>query len=179
MATLNLPKRGVANGDRFVLSAIEGDRLRLEAQDGRQLLLEPNDPLRSRLDHADALNMHRVQGQTVDNAITVLSGEDRMLNSQSLAYVLASRARDGFTLYLDDKEKIIAQIERNDGKSLHALDLEAGAEKPVRADERSSVEPNDRDPERQTITEPSENLELPKSVEKIPERELTRDFDIS
>jgi conjugative relaxase-like TrwC/TraI family protein len=131
MATLNMPNRGVANGDRFILSAIEGDRLRLEAQDGRQLLLEQNDPLRSRLDHGNALNMHRVQGQTVDNAITVLSGEDRMLNSQSLVYVLASRARDGFTLYLDDKEKVIAQIERNDGKSMHALDLEAGAEKAV------------------------------------------------
>lgn len=189
MATLNLPNRGVANGDRFMLSAIEGDRLRLEAQDGRQLLLEPNDPLRSRLDHGDALNMHRVQGQTVDNAITVLSGEDRMLNSQSLVYVLASRARDGFTLYLDDKEKVMAQIERNDGKSMHALDLEAGAEKAATNFEHKRPEAETApqglpaagqlSTDRKDIGTLGENSEPHKSAENIPVRELTRDFDIS
>jgi conjugative relaxase-like TrwC/TraI family protein len=179
MATLNLPQRGVANGDRFTLSAIEGDRLRLEAPDGRQLLLEPNDPLRSRLDHGDALNMHRVQGQTVDNAITVLSGEDRMLNSQSLVYVLATRARDGFTLYLDDKEKVIAQIERNDGKSLHALDLEVGAARVERDVEAAPQREHNGEVERQALVEPTTHFDPQKSLEIIPERELTRDFDIS
>ena len=36
--------------------------------------------------------MHKAQGLTVENAITVMSSNDRMLNTQSLAYVLASRA---------------------------------------------------------------------------------------
>jgi hypothetical protein len=36
---------------------------------------------------------------------------------------------------LDDREKIIAQIERNYSKSLHAPDLEAGTEKTVRHDQ--------------------------------------------
>lgn len=189
MATLNLAQRGVANGDRFMLSAIEGDRLRLGAQDGRQLLLEPNDPLRTRLDHGDALNMHRVQGQTVDNAITVLSGEDRMLNSKSLVYVLASRARDGFKLYLDDKEKVIAQIERNDGKSLHALDLESGADKAAReADARVEKQYSEQsDPtvegnvksERLVSDTLRSNSEPHNIAENVPVRELTRDFDIS
>jgi conjugative relaxase-like TrwC/TraI family protein len=189
MVTLNLPNRRVANGDRFMLSAIEGDRLRLEAQNGRQLLLEADDPLRSRLDHGDALNMHRVQGQTVDNAITVLSAEDRTLNSQSLVYVLASRARDGFTLYVDDKERVIAQIERNDGKSLHALDLEAGADKAAReADARvekqygeesdPTIEGNVKS-ERLVSNTLRSNSEPHKIAENVPVRELTRDFDIS
>jgi conjugative relaxase-like TrwC/TraI family protein len=123
MATANLPKRGVANGDQFILKSIEGERLRIEGKDGQEHLLERGDPLRERLDHAGALNMHRAQGQTAENAITVLSGEDRLLNSQSLVYVLASRARDGFILVVDDKERVIEQIERNDGNKPHATTL--------------------------------------------------------
>jgi hypothetical protein len=123
MATAPVAKRGVANGDRFMLKGIEGDRLRLLGNDGKEHLIERGDPLRQRLDHADALNMHRAQGKTTDNAITVLSANDRLLNSQSLTYVLASRARDGFTLFLDDKERVIQQIERNDGKTAHAFEI--------------------------------------------------------
>lgn len=125
MATAPIAKRGVANGDRFILKAIEGDRLRLSGNDGKEHLIERDDPLRNRLDHADALNMHRAQGKTTDIAITVLSANDRLLNSQSLTYVLASRARDGFTLFLDDRERVIEQIERNDGKHVDALALVA------------------------------------------------------
>jgi conjugative relaxase-like TrwC/TraI family protein len=128
MATAKVQKHDVVNGDRFILKAIEGEgpnaRLRLERADGKTHLLEKGDPLRERLDHAGALNMHRVQGQTTTHAITVLSEGDRMLNSQSLAYVLSSRAREGFTLYLDDKERVIQQIERNDGQAAHAVDVD-------------------------------------------------------
>jgi hypothetical protein len=125
MATAPMAKRGVANGDSFLLQAIEGDRLRLLDNDGKEHLIEHGDQLRQRLDHADALNMHRAQGKTSDNAIALLSANDRLLNSQSLTYVLASRARDGFTLFLDDKEKVIQKIERNDGKHVDAFDLAA------------------------------------------------------
>ena len=189
MATLNMPKRGVANGDRFTLTAIKGERLRLEGADGRQLLLEQADPLRSRLDHADALNMDRVQGQSVDKAIAAMSSEDPTLNSQALAYVLVSRARDELTVFVDDKEKIIAQIERNDGKSLHALDLEAGADKAAQDVEHGRMEPETAQlgpngegnikAQRPVSAEPSKVSEPYKSPVNIPERELTRDFDIS
>jgi hypothetical protein len=108
-------------------ASADGERLRIEGKDGQEHLLERGDPLRERLDHAGALNMHRAQGQTAENAITVLSGEDRQLNSQSLVYVLASRARDGFILVVDDKERVIEQIECNDGIEPHAMTL-AGAE---------------------------------------------------
>jgi hypothetical protein len=98
-----------------------------------------------------------VQGQTVANAFTVLSGDDCLLNSQSLVYVLASHAHDSFTPYLDDTEKVIAQIARNNGKSLHALDSEVGAERVERDDQ----------------------AKLHKIPDNVPVRELTRDFDIS
>lgn len=198
--TFKLQDRG-ANGPAALLAArnqllgAAGQSLLLTGvrpegqEDGRQLLLEHNDPLRSRLDRADALNMHRVQGQTVDNAITVLSGEDRMLNSQSLVYVLASRARDGFTLYLDDTEKVISQIERNDGKSMHALDLEMRAEKVAPVEEPSAAKPDNVQQilkvegraaaAGQVHEEPTEKPELHKALDNVPELQRTRDFDIS
>jgi hypothetical protein len=87
---------------------------------------------------AGVLNMHRVQGQTTPHAITVLSEGDRMLNSQSLAYVLISRARDGLTLFVDDKERVIQQIERNDGKAPHATEIKEDA---VQAKEAQALKP--------------------------------------
>jgi hypothetical protein len=52
-----------------------------------------------------------------------MSSEDTRLNARDLAYVLASRSREGFTLYVDDAQKVMAQVERNSGRTPHALDL--------------------------------------------------------
>ncbi|MEZ5696329.1 MAG: MobF family relaxase [Sphingomonadaceae bacterium] len=123
MVTGKIERRGVVNGDRFTLEAIKGSSLELLGRDGRRHVLEAGDPMRERLDQAAALNMHRVQGQTFENAIAAMSAQDTRLNARDLAYVLASRARDGFTLYVDDVAKLAQQIERNDGRSPHALDL--------------------------------------------------------
>jgi TrwC relaxase len=126
-APKSLSLMALVGGDTFTLKAIEGEgdtaRLRLEDKAGRAHLLERGDPMRQPLGAAGALNMHRVQGQTTPRAITVLSEGDRMLNSQSLAYVLTSRARDGFTLFVDDRERVIQKIERNDGKAPHATEI--------------------------------------------------------
>lgn len=67
--------------------------------------------------------MHRAQGITFDTAITVMSSEDRLLNSRSLLYVLTSRARDDLTLYTDDKELLAERIADHDGAPPHAHDL--------------------------------------------------------
>jgi conjugative relaxase-like TrwC/TraI family protein len=142
IATAKVASREVMNGDTFTLKAIEGEgdtaRLRLEDKAGRAHLLERGDPMREQLGAAGALNMHRVQGQTTPHAITVLSEGDRMLNSQSLAYVLTSRAREGFTLFVDDKERVIQQIERNDGKAPHATEIAGDA---VQTKETQALKP--------------------------------------
>lgn len=103
--------------------------------------------------------------------------------------MLASRARQGFTLYLDDKEKVIAQIERNDGKSLHALDLEVGAERIAQDDPHRRTGPEAVQQAAKgdgTIATPHDansatdkSSELNKIAENVSVRELTRDFDIS
>ena len=67
--------------------------------------------------------LHKAQGITVENAITVMQSGDRMLNNQSLAYVLTSRAREGFELHLDSRDAIIEQLEGNNGMQHSAMDV--------------------------------------------------------
>ena len=114
---------GVTNGQTVKLARVDGQAMTLTDQAGKTFTLDADDPMRQRLGHGLVQNMHRVQGLTVDNAITVMSSNDRSLNTQSLAYVLASRAREGFALYVDDCEKVINQVEANSGLMVTALDL--------------------------------------------------------
>ena len=67
--------------------------------------------------------MHRAQGITVDKAITVMSSGDTLLNSQSLHYVLQTRAREELSLITDDKAALQESIVNHRGDVPHALDL--------------------------------------------------------
>ena len=74
--------------------------------------LAPDNPLRENLAHGLVLNMHRAQGLTVDRAITVMDSHDRQLNSTSLFYVLASRAREHIGIHVDNKAELAAAGQR-------------------------------------------------------------------
>jgi hypothetical protein len=115
-------ERYVNNGTQAQCVAIEGDHVSLQVGD-RKLELLPGDGLRDRLGHAAVLNMHRAQGLTVDQAITVMSSQDTLLNSESLHYVLQTRAREDMTLHTDDRESLREAIAEHPGEVAHALDL--------------------------------------------------------
>ena len=132
--TANDEKRGMVNGAPVQVAALDGDALLLRDGKGREHRVEPDDPARQRLDHGAVLNMHRAQGMTVDGAITVMHSGDRLLNSQSLAYVLTSRARDDLTLHTDSKGRLAERVDRHPGAVPHALDLAA-----QRADARAQA----------------------------------------
>lgn len=123
--TANDGKRGMVNGAPVQVTAIEGAALVVRDGKGSEHRLEPGDPARARLDHGTVLNMHRAQGMTVDRAITVMASGDRMLNSESLVYVLTSRARDDLTLHTDSKERLAERIGTHPGVAPHALDVAA------------------------------------------------------
>lgn len=127
--TANDKHLDAANGQTVKLQALDSQTMTLTNQAGKTIKLGADDPMRERLAHGLAMNMHKSQGLTVQNAITVMSSDDRMLNTQSLAYVLSSRAREGFSLHVDNAEKLIAQIEANSGQKASALDLVATQEK--------------------------------------------------
>jgi hypothetical protein len=121
----NERRLGATNGQTVRLDGIDGQMISLTDQAGKTITLDAGDPMRQRLGHGLVLNMHKAQGLTVENAITVMSSNDRMLNTQSLAYVLASRAQEGFALHVDNREKLIGQIEANSGIRPSALDIVA------------------------------------------------------
>lgn len=115
-------ERGIMSGTRATCTAIDGQSLQLETGD-RVVSLAEGDPLRERLSHAAVLNMHRAQGMTVDHAITVMSSHDTLLNSESLHYVLQTRAREDVTLHTDDAQGLRVSIESHPGDPPHAWDV--------------------------------------------------------
>ena len=168
--TANDKRVGATNGQSVRLDAVDGLAITLIDHAGKAIKLEADDPMRQRLGHGLVLNMHKAQWQTVENAITVMSSNDRMLNTQSLAYVLASRAREGFALHVDDREKLIGQIESNSGLKMTALDIVAVQPK-AKAAEKGAV------PERAAETQSERLAKEPKALEKeitlpVPEKYL-------
>jgi conjugative relaxase-like TrwC/TraI family protein len=167
--TANDKSKGIASGQSVTLTGVEDQRLSFVDRAGKATVLDANDPMAQRLDHALVLNMHKAQGLTVENAITVMHSGDRMLNNQSLAYVLASRSREGFELHIDSRDSIIDQLEGNSGAQLSAIDVADSAKShPARKNEPESAVPIPIESARQA------GLKI-----EVPELERTRDFDIS
>ena len=92
--------------------------------------------------------MHRAQGMTVDRAITVMDSRDRLLNSESLYYVLQTRAREDVSLHTDDKSALAKGIEAHRGIVPHASDLapELSASSQERFDPTTGELPQRDDP---------------------------------
>ncbi len=167
--TANDKSQGIASGQIVTLIGIDEERLTFASRDGRQTQLDANNPMAQRIDHALVLNMHKAQGMTVENAITVMESGDRMLNNQSLAYVLASRAREGFELHIDNREAMIDQLEGNSGVQHSAIDVADSA--------RGQAEPKH---EQGISNSPSPQKTTPINLAiETPELEKARDFDIS
>lgn len=114
--------RGIVNGTAVTVERIDDDSLQLSGR-ARDYVIGLDDPMRERLGHGAVMNMHRAQGITVDRAITVMDSKDRLLNSQSLYYVLQTRAREDMVLYTNDRTALVEAIESHGGDVPHALDL--------------------------------------------------------
>jgi conjugative relaxase-like TrwC/TraI family protein len=120
--TRNDKALGIANGSRVDVVRIDGQSLIFRDAIAERHLAADN-PLRESVAHGLVLNMHRAQGLTVDRAITVMDSHDRQLNSASLFYVLASRAREHIGIHVDSKAELVAAIGRHGGEPLNARDL--------------------------------------------------------
>lgn len=64
------------------------------------------------IDHGYALTSYKSQGMTVDKAIVNIDSKQPKLNSRNAFYVNISRARNGVSVYTDNKEKISKQINK-------------------------------------------------------------------
>lgn len=186
-------KRGMANGARMTLTAIDGDTLHLSGRD-RDHVIGSDDPMRERLGHGAVINMHRAQGMTVDRAITVMDSRDRLLNSESLYYVLQTRAREDASLHTNDKRALADAIEAHRGNVPHASDLapELSASGKERFDPTTGELPQRDDPgasDRRQLdamsaalrsigSEPAKPAPEPVRQAPVPVRELQKEPEI-
>jgi len=107
----------LANGEFATIIAIDGAKATLRTDTGRELIAALQ-----RLRHIDygyASTSHSSQGATVDRVIvnvdTLRSIE---LVNRKQFYVSISRARDGVTIYTDDREALGHAVNRNREKSV-------------------------------------------------------------
>jgi hypothetical protein len=120
--TTNDRQLGIANGASVEVTRIHNGAITLKDAAAIRTLA-PGNPLRQSLAHGLALNMHRAQGMTVNRAITVMSSQDRQLNSASLFYVLTSRAREHIGLHVDSKEDLARSIGHHRGEIANAREV--------------------------------------------------------
>lgn len=113
---------GVVNGQTGTVKFIDltARELKVDVGSERMLTLDMNQLLR--VDHAYCTTVHAAQGQTCDRVLVDADVSGAMAN-QSLYYVAISRARQGVTLYTDDKEFLPRVMSRLDVKQA-ALDLD-------------------------------------------------------
>lgn len=119
--TANDYRLGVVNGQTGFVESIDpaARELKVKLDSERTLTLDLNQPLR--VDHAYCTTVHAAQGQTCDRVLMDADVSGAMAN-QSLYYVAISRARQGVTLYTDDRELLPRAMSRLDIKQA-ALDL--------------------------------------------------------
>lgn len=118
MMRANDHARGLWNGDlgviaRVVDGAEAGDRGRWRAvfrRDG-QLVPVPLDALRSRLERAWAITVHKSQGAEVDDATIILPDDDTPILTRELVYTAITRARRGVRL-VGSRDVLAAAIGR-------------------------------------------------------------------
>jgi conjugative relaxase-like TrwC/TraI family protein len=120
--TQNDKDRGLNNNDVARVLSADKNGIKVESLDGKVHELKAGDPMTERISLAYALNMHAAQGITADTAITVMSHKESNLSNQRLFNVTVTRVRDDIRLFTDDREKLTAAIERNEGNKTSALE---------------------------------------------------------
>lgn len=131
----------VAEGDRLVnrenadslkngavLRVEKIDEKHIHARDDAGKLHRLDVTARHKLDHGYAQTGHESQGRTANR--TLFHAESNRVNliSQQNFYVPISRAKDEVIVFTDDREKLIAQIERESGQKETALDRNSESE---------------------------------------------------
>ena len=120
--TQNDKDRGLNNNDVARVLSADKNGVKVESQDGKVHELKAGDPMMERISLAYALNMHAAQGITADTAIAVMSHKESNLSNQRLFNVTVTRVRDDIRLFTDDRAKLTAAIERNEGNKTSALE---------------------------------------------------------
>jgi ATP-dependent exoDNAse (exonuclease V) alpha subunit len=75
------------------------------------------------IDYGYASIVHSAQGKTSDNVIAVIESYRKNLTSQKTFYVEVSRAKNDISLIVDNKEKVINQLDIMTGEKSSGLEV--------------------------------------------------------
>jgi conjugative relaxase-like TrwC/TraI family protein len=107
---------GVGNGEFATIVTIDFRRTNLRMDDGREISTAA-ERLRH-IDHGYAATSHSSQGATVDRVIVnVDTTRSAQLVNRKQFYVSISRARQGASIYTDDRARLLQTVSRNREKS--------------------------------------------------------------
>ena len=114
--------RGLMKSEEARILGIRDGIVTLENKAGETVELKQNDRMLERMGLAYAINMHQAQGDTRDMAIGEMHSSARHLSNQRLALVMMTRVRDDITIVTNDRDRLLAQIDRNPGDKTSALE---------------------------------------------------------
>ncbi len=119
LMTVNDYERGLYNGDQGVIARVIGDdgvqRWRVVFVRAGELLALPIDAIRSSLELAWAMTVHKSQGSELERVAVVLPREDQPLCTRELLYTAVTRARRG-VLILGTSEVLEAAVARTSSR---------------------------------------------------------------
>lgn len=183
--TANDKARGLFNSAAADVVSITREGVEVRTSEGVNMLLPHGDRMLSRLGLAYAINMHQAQGMTTDQGIGVMHSAERHLSNQRLTHVMATRVRDDFAIYTNDRDALLRSIDANAGDKASALDhvgpqaKQAHIPSSVRSPRpRASTPPTDRDEVYVFDTESlrgarsKQNLDPAPTLTHVPEKSI-------
>ncbi|MGJ8687598.1 MAG: MobF family relaxase, partial [Spongiibacteraceae bacterium] len=112
----NDKEKGLDNGDELVVLSAEKGVITAIDTKGKEHGIDPAKHNDQHFAYSYATTVHASQGMTKDNALANFSSKDSNLLNQQLFYVGASRVKDAFQLYTDNRERLTNVIQSKTGQ---------------------------------------------------------------
>jgi hypothetical protein len=115
-------KLGLTNGQVLTVQSVTHDATVLQKRDGALLALNNYDPSHRHWDHAYATTVASSQGKTSTHSIVNLGSDQNSAMTMKSFLVGLSRHRETTVLFMDDPEKVAANVKRHLGDKTSALE---------------------------------------------------------
>ncbi|MFC1659669.1 MobF family relaxase [Pseudomonadota bacterium] len=121
--TKNDKELGLINSDIAEILKVNRNTLDVKMKDGQIQSISKDHHSLKHLDYGYASTVHAAQGKTSENVIAVIESYRKNLTNQQTFYVEISRAKNNVELIVDDKNKVVKQLDRITGEKTEALEI--------------------------------------------------------
>ena len=113
---------GLRNGQTLKITELNGSSMIVQDNAGKNFEINVSTEKGKHFDHAYCSTVYSSQGRTAENVIANLAKEDKALLSQQQWYVTISRAKQGVTIFTDDRKGVTKNIQEKTGQKETALE---------------------------------------------------------